>query len=1257
MRQLFARVFAAGLLIIGAAGAAQAQTIPLTGGTYSQDFNTLSNTAGSTTNTSLPTGWLLTETGGGARDNEQYAVDTGASTTGDTYSYGAAGSVERAFGGLRSGTLIPVIGACFSNNTGGTLGSFTVAYTGEQWRLGTAARTDRMDFQYSLDATSLATGTWTDVDTLDFTTPNTATTGAKDGNAAANRTAITGTVNTAGIANGATFCIRWNDIDASSADDGLSVDDFSLTVGGSPTPAAAINDVSQIEGDSGTTQFFFAVGLSQAAGPGGVTVDYATANGTATAGSDYVAASGTLTIPEGASSATFSITVNGDTTTEANETFFINLANATGAIIADAQGQGTIQNDDVSVTQIHDIQGNGLTSPINGAVVTTEGIVTAQKFNNGFFLQTADANVDADANTSQGIFVFTSTAPPATAAVGNRVRVTGTVTEFTPTSNLNQLSITEIVSVTEILVLSTGNPLPAPVVLTSADFGAGALPGTAEKFEGMRVSVPTSTAISGADGNITESSATSSTTGVFHVILPGVARPFREPGLSTMDVFPVPVGKNPPRFDTNQERLMVRSRGQVGATAVAIDAETTITGMVGVLDYFSGTWALLPDAGTVTVAGGKTPTAVADARYEEVTIGGFNLLRFFDEVNDSNGAPTLTAAAVDKRLTKTSLAICDFLKAPDILGVVEVENLRVLGLLADRINATCARAPQYVPYLVQGNDVGGINVGFLVSNRTLGATTRVEVLEVTQFGKNTLFTNPDSSTTLLNDRPPLLLRAIVHQDNGATYPVTVIVNHLRSLNGIDDTAAGSSGWATEGHRVRAKRAEQALFLANLVHTRQLADPNEHIVLLGDFNAFEFNDGYVDVMGIVRGEEPPADQVILDVDSPITTPLVDGSELISNPAEKYSYVFEGSAQTLDHVVVNEALVMNVAGVAVDHARINADFGVHNFGVAGNGIRVSDHDPVRVAIRLSSFLSANLGLTASASPATVNIGDTATYTVVVANAGPSDAAFAAVALVFDAVVTPNVIAPAGWTCGAPVQTTTTTVTCTHPSFANGAGGTFTATVVATPALAGRSLQMAAAVTSQVADPANANNSATASVAVVVTGNADMSTTVYGGPVVNGQWQGVSTAPAGGTVQLLVSARNMGPQAAIQGRLVLSGDAPLASASLGTLPPGWTCTPAATAGGFEITCDRAGSMPIRTGEFFVLNVVVPNRVGTLNLTSTVSSLLTDPVAGNNTVRRSFTITGATPAPVVVTPPPSEDPAPGEGGSDTQSSSEDAA
>jgi hypothetical protein len=212
--------------------------VSLTGADYSQDFNTLAN-AGTTNLLTIP-GWLLTETGGGARDNEQYAGDNGGSNTGDTYSYGPALNTERALGGLRSGTLIPLFGAFFTNNTGVTITSVTISYTGEEWRLGTAARTDRLDFQYSLDATSITSGTWTDVNALDFTTPNTATAGAKDGNTAVNRTAVSNMITGLSIPNGATFYIRWNDLDATGADDGLGIDDFTLSTG-SPLPVTLIN--------------------------------------------------------------------------------------------------------------------------------------------------------------------------------------------------------------------------------------------------------------------------------------------------------------------------------------------------------------------------------------------------------------------------------------------------------------------------------------------------------------------------------------------------------------------------------------------------------------------------------------------------------------------------------------------------------------------------------------------------------------------------------------------------------------------------------------------------------------------------------------------------------------------------------------------------------------------------------------------------------------------------------------------------------
>ncbi|MBE9122306.1 hypothetical protein IQ269_16215 [Tychonema sp. LEGE 07199] len=206
--------------------------INLTATTYTQNFNTLAN-SGSTSN-SMPTGWEFLESGLSA--NTTYGINDGTSGTGNTYSYGTGINTERSLGGLRSNALTPTFGVGFTNNTGSTIASLSLNYFGEQWRLGNANRTDRLDFQYSLDATSVPTGNWTDFDSLDFSSlVTTGSVRSLDGNAAANRTNLTGTISGLNIANGQTFYLRWQDFDASGADDGLAIDDFSLTPNIAPT--------------------------------------------------------------------------------------------------------------------------------------------------------------------------------------------------------------------------------------------------------------------------------------------------------------------------------------------------------------------------------------------------------------------------------------------------------------------------------------------------------------------------------------------------------------------------------------------------------------------------------------------------------------------------------------------------------------------------------------------------------------------------------------------------------------------------------------------------------------------------------------------------------------------------------------------------------------------------------------------------------------------------------------------------------------
>ncbi|CAM3575751.1 Outer membrane autotransporter barrel [Flavobacterium saliperosum S13] len=208
------------------------------GNAYNQNFNTATPI--------LPAGWAFSESGTGA--NATFVSGAGASATGNTYFFGVAN--EWNFGGLRSGSLIPTVGVAFTNNTGSTVTEMVIAYTGETWRVGTASRPDRLDFQYSTDATSLTTGTWTDFNALDYGNP-----GQIAGSGSMQHSsAISSTITGLSIANGATVWIRWNDLDATNSDDGMGIDDFSIYCNGSSctanTPVGVISEVASACGST-----------------------------------------------------------------------------------------------------------------------------------------------------------------------------------------------------------------------------------------------------------------------------------------------------------------------------------------------------------------------------------------------------------------------------------------------------------------------------------------------------------------------------------------------------------------------------------------------------------------------------------------------------------------------------------------------------------------------------------------------------------------------------------------------------------------------------------------------------------------------------------------------------------------------------------------------------------------------------------------------------------------------------------------------
>src|SRR5206468_4874257 len=189
-----------------------------------------------------------------------------------------------------------------------------------------------------------------------------------------------------------------------------------------------------------------------------------------------------------------------------------------------------------------------------------------------------------------------------------------------------------------------------------------------------------------------------------------------------------------PRFAANPERLRVDSDAQPATAPIDVTTGAIVTNLTGPLDYSFRTYTILPDAATVpSFSGNISAIPVPAPTVGEFTVASFNMERFFDTTNDPGISDVaLTPTAFNNRLNKASLAIRNVMRTPDIIGVEEMENLTTLQAVATKINNDAVAAmqpnPNYVAYLEEGNDIGGIDVGFLVK------TSCVTVIDVTQYG-------------------------------------------------------------------------------------------------------------------------------------------------------------------------------------------------------------------------------------------------------------------------------------------------------------------------------------------------------------------------------------------------------------------------------------------------------------------------------------------------------------------------------------------
>lgn len=601
---------------------------------------------------------------------------------------------------------------------------------------------------------------------------------------------------------------------------------------------------------------------------------------------------------------------------------------------------------------IAQIQGKGNVSPLNNQQVKTSGVVTART-RNGFFIQTPDEKIDSDPATSEGVFVFTRTEPGSDAAIGNLITVTGQVMEFKPRTDPNTLTITQVsmnANRDTMIVVSRENPLPKPIVLTATDMSANQID-QLERFEGMRVTVAELIVTAATRGRVDNVNDLVVSEGVFYGVPKGMERPFREPGFDSYEFLflsskeQADFRKNFGKiriFDSNPERLRIESSAQLGGQPINLPALTELKNVTGVMNYAFRTYSILLDVtGRPSVASYPRALQMPAPKSDQFTIAGMNIENFVDDIDDPNIKENIaTTEAFEKRIRKISLAVRRILNSPEIMATMETENVEALKRLAARINSdTVAEGkpdPKYDAVLLKGNGDRGQNLGYIYKS------TRVKVVGTELIDKDLKFNSPQALDELfLHDRPSFVLRAEVMDDKGERkFPITLINHHLKSFLGYYDPKRRDG--------VRLKKRLQAESIARYIDQRQKADPKERIMLIGDFNAFQFNDGIVDVIGTLKGTPAPAGEVVNPSPDLIETDLINLVDLIK-PSERYSYIFDGNAQVLDHAIVSANLRPFVA--LFGYARGNADYPGVNRNDETRPERFSDHDSPIVYINFA------------------------------------------------------------------------------------------------------------------------------------------------------------------------------------------------------------------------------------------------------------------------------------------------------------------
>ncbi|MFB6936549.1 endonuclease/exonuclease/phosphatase [Streptomyces sp. HUAS 31] len=566
--------------------------------------------------------------------------------------------------------------------------------------------------------------------------------------------------------------------------------------------------------------------------------------------------------------------------------------------------------------RIHDVQGSTRISPYAGKQVTdVAGIVTGVRTygsSRGFWIQ--DPTPDDNPATSEGVFVFTSSNPKV--AVGDSVLVSGTVSEYVPggASSGNQ-SLTEITKPV-ITVVSSGNAVPAAKVIDAKSVPAAYSPGgdTAaggsvngltlepgkyaldyyESLEGENVQVA-DTRVVGATDPYTELWVT--------------VKPWENRNRRGGTVYGT--------YDSqNTGRLQIQSLGKTADFPTANVGDVLQGATAGPLDYnqFGGYTLVANQLGTLKSAGLKKEATQKQSR-GELAVATYNV---------ENLDPS------DATFAEHASAIVNNLQSPDIVSLEEIQDNngatndgtvaadQTMTKLIDAIVA--AGGPKYdwrsidpVNNADGGEPGGNIRQVFLFNPERVSftdraggdATTAVGVTKVR--GKAALTLSPGridpANAAFGSSRKPLVGEFVFR---GKT--VFVIANHLNSKGGDQGLTAQ---YQPPSRSSEVQRHAQATAIHSFVKDVLDTQKNADVIALGDINDFEFSD-------TVK---------ILEGDGELW------SAIKSLPrSERYSYVYQGNAQTLDQILVSPS-IRRGCDFEYDSVHINSEF----------NDQISDHDP--------------------------------------------------------------------------------------------------------------------------------------------------------------------------------------------------------------------------------------------------------------------------------------------------------------------------